>query len=390
MSEERRTGRRTPAQLRRSALIGMAFSVLGLYIVLQITGGRGSWKDLARIDPVMLGIACGLVVVTWLFDSLRMRALIRSLGGDLSILTGMRISIMGAFVSNVTPFDSGGEPMQAYLLVEEGLNPGQSTAVIAVKTLCNALARFTLGVAAAVWLFGFADFWSIPRGMYVVLAAGIVLYFAIFAFSLYLVFNPQKINIIVVPLVRNRLTLRFFKPQTLDSVLARIDRELREFRNALQEFIENKRSTLWTVMWLSYAWWITITVVPAVILVGLGMQPKFTRVMGITLIFYVAAAYAPTPGSSGAAELGFSLLFSSVVPHGIIGLFVTVWRGFTYYLNLIIGGVMMAAGIVRKKATPENKSEPEPNRLQPAQSDVRESSNRNASKSGATTLPPAS
>ena len=102
---------------------------------------------------MMLGVACGLVVITWLLDSLRMRALIRSLGGDLSVLGGMRISIMGAFVSSVTPFDSGGEPVQAYLLTEIGLNAGQSSAVIAVKTLCNALARFTLGVAASIWLF---------------------------------------------------------------------------------------------------------------------------------------------------------------------------------------------------------------------------------------------
>ncbi|HPZ12827.1 MAG TPA: lysylphosphatidylglycerol synthase transmembrane domain-containing protein [Bacillota bacterium] len=391
MSEEQQTRRRTPAQLRRSALIGVVFSVLGLYVVLQFTGGRTSWKEFAQIDPAMLAIACGLVIVTWLFDSLRMRALIRSLGGDLDILTGMRISIMGAFVSNVTPFDSGGEPMQAYLLTAKGLNAGQSTAVIAVKTICNALARFTLGIAASIWLFGFADFWSIPKAMYVLLAIGIILYFVVFAFSLYLIFHPEKINVIVVPVVRNKFTLKFFKPETLDAVLDRIDHELREFRNALQEFMENKKSALWKVMWLSYAWWITITIVPAVILVGLGITPKFTHIMGITLIFYLAAAYAPTPGSSGAAELGFSLLFSSVVPHGLIGLFVTVWRAFTYYLNLIVGGVLMAVSMI-KKNTPSEKQGRSDEIPQPqSEARARESDTISTPSSGAAhTIPPAS
>jgi uncharacterized protein (TIRG00374 family) len=352
MSEEQQTNQRSPVQLRRSALVGVAFSVLGLYVVLQLTGGIHSWAEFARLDPVVLGAACGLVVLTWFLDSLRMKFLIRSLGGDLGILDGMRISILGAFVSNVTPFDSGGEPMQAYLLTEKGLTAGQSTAVIATKTICNALARVTLGLAASVWLFCFADFWIMPRAMYIILGIGVILYFSVFVLSLYLVFHPEKIKVIVVPAVRNKFTLRFFKPEKLDLILERIDRELREFRKALQEFIKNNRLVLWLVVILSYAWWIAITIVPAVILVGLGMQPKFMQVMAITLIFYLAAAYAPTPGSSGAAELGFSLLFRSVIPHGLIGLFVTLWRGFTYYLNLATGGILMAIGIARRTPRP--------------------------------------
>jgi uncharacterized protein (TIRG00374 family) len=278
--------------------------------------------------------------------------------------------------------------MQAYLLTEKGLNAGQSTAIIATKTICNAMARFTLGLAASIWLFCFASFWSIPKAMYVILGIGIILYFAVFALSIYLVFNPEKIKVIVVPAIRNKFTLRFFKPESLDNLLERLDRELREFRKALQEFIENKRSTLVVVMLLSYTWWITITIVPAVILVGLGMQPDFIRVMAITLIFYLAAAYAPTPGSSGAAELGFSLLFSSVIPHGLIGLFVTVWRAFTYYLNLAVGGVLMAVGIVRSNSMPSAQLQTIDEK-QPSKH-IRDASCVEKTKTNATSRPPAS
>ncbi|NMB25105.1 MAG: flippase-like domain-containing protein [Firmicutes bacterium] len=345
----RSAGRRSPAQLRRSAVMALVLSLLGLYAVLQFSGGPNLWKDIAQIDPAMLGIACGLVVISWMLDARRMQVLTHSLGGHLSILNGMRISIVGAFVSGVTPFDSGGEPVQVYLLTEKGLNAGQSTAIIAVKTLCNAWARFTLGLAASIWLFFLSDFWTIPRPMYFALMFGIIMYFIVFICGLYLVFHPDKISVIVVPAVRNRLTLRFFKPEVLDALLERIEGELREFTGALQEFVDNRRSVLWQVIGLSYLWWLIFTMVPAVILMGLGMSPQFVRVMGITLIFYLAAAYAPTPGSSGAAELGFSLLFRSVVPNSLIGLFVTVWRGFTYYLNLLAGGLLMSAGLMRKK-----------------------------------------
>lgn len=331
-------------------MLAVILSLVGLYAVLQFSGGLHSWEDIARIDPTMLGIACGLVVTGWVLDARRMQILTHSLGGHLGILNGMRISIVGNFVSGVTPFDSGGEPVQVYLLTEKNLNAGQATAIVAVKTLCNAWARFSLGLAASLWLFFLSDFWTIPRPMYFALMFGIIMYFLVFTCGLYLVFHPDKISVIVVPAVRNRLTLRFFKPEVIDAVLKRIESELREFTGALQEFMDNRRSVLWQVVGLSYLWWLMFTMVPAVILVGLGMPPQFVRVMGITLIFYLAAAYAPTPGSSGAAELGFSLLFSSIVPNSLIGLFVTVWRGFTYYLNLLVGGLLMSAGLMRKKS----------------------------------------
>ena len=62
-----------------------------------------------------------------------------------------------------------------------------------------------------------------------------------------------------------------------------------------------------------------ITIVPAVILVGLGMQPKFMQVMAITLIYLVL----PMPRHRDRVvqlSLAFSLLFRSVIPHGLIGL----------------------------------------------------------------------
>jgi len=336
-------------RFRRSAFIGLAFSLLGMYVVIQFTEGHQSWRDIARLEPAILAAAGGLVILSWLFDCLRMVYLSSSLGANLTILQGMRIAIIGAFASNITPFDSGGEPVQAYLLTDTGLTAGQSTAVIATKTLCNGLARFTLGLGASVWLLLFADYWRMTKVLYSLLSLGIALYFAVFALSFYLIFHPEKVRVIVVPIVRNRLTLRFFQSETLDMVLERIDGEIREFRGALEEFMENWRPTLGLVMVLSYAWWIAMTLIPYLVIWGLGIRPSPLQVMAITLLFYLLSAYVPTPGSSGAAELGFSLMFSSVVPHGLVGIFTLVWRGFTYYLNLAAGAVLMALDLMRRK-----------------------------------------
>lgn len=291
-----------PDQLKRGAFAAIIFSILGLLMLVKISGGVHAWRDLAHVDPAMLGIAAGLVVLTWLFDSLRMRALVRSLGGSLGIMEGMRISVVGAFVCNVAPFDTGGEPVQAYLLIDKRLTTGQSIAVVAVKAIMNAFARVSLGLAASVALLLSRNQWSLPLSMDIALAAGVTLYIAAFLFSLYLVFKPDKIGVLVVPAVRNRFTLRFFKPETLDAVLERIDQELRGFREALQEFISNCKPALAAVLILSYAAWIATMLIPAVVLTGLGLKTPYVQAMGVTIIFYLASAYAATPDLPAASH----------------------------------------------------------------------------------------
>lgn len=348
-------GQKRPAQLVRGAALAVALSLLGLFLLLRLTGGRQAWPILARLNPTLVALSIALVIANWLFDALRMVVLVHALGGRLRLLSAMRISVLGAFVANVTPFDSGGEPLQAYLLADKGITVGQSTAVIAVKTILNAFARLCLGIIIPSWLMISRTQWHLPTGMDVALTVGLSAYFAFFVLSLVLIVRPELVRVIVVPLLRNRLVTRFLRPEQADKTLAFIDRSIREFRGALQVFIRDGKLALVGVLLLSFAGWLTVITIPALLLIGFGMHPSYAEVMGIAIVFYLASAYAPTPGSSGAAELGFAVLFSTIVPVRLLAMFVAVWRLLTYYLTLAVGGILVGLGVVRHQPKPEDK-----------------------------------
>jgi uncharacterized protein (TIRG00374 family) len=46
-----------------------------------------------------------------------------------------------------------------------------------------------------------------------------------------------------------------------------------------------------------------------------------------------------TPGASGVTELSTSSLYALIIPSGMIGIFVILWRFVTFYLNIILGAV---------------------------------------------------
>ncbi|WP_231593698.1 lysylphosphatidylglycerol synthase transmembrane domain-containing protein [Methanosarcina siciliae] len=47
-----------------------------------------------------------------------------------------------------------------------------------------------------------------------------------------------------------------------------------------------------------------------------------------------------TTGASGVAELGAASIFSAFINASIIGVTIIAWRSLTYYMNLLLGGVM--------------------------------------------------
>jgi len=57
------------------------------------------------------------------------------MGENLGFWSGIRVAITGVFVASLMPFNAGGEPMQIYLLRNEGLSMGQASAVCSGENL---------------------------------------------------------------------------------------------------------------------------------------------------------------------------------------------------------------------------------------------------------------
>ncbi len=82
-----------------------------------------------------------------------------------------------------------------------------------------------------------------------------------------------------------------------------------------------------------------IFMVPS-IFYGLGVKVDPLQAMFLHAISLIIFVGMPTPGGSGITEAGGALLFATIAPKYILGIFVIVWRFFTYYFGSIIGGLI--------------------------------------------------
>ena len=331
----------TTKKLLKGTAGAIALSAFAAFIVLGITTKGENWKGLLQVDLSQLAIAGCLVGAGWVLDAVRIQVLASALGGKIRFPVALKITLSSAFAACVTPFDTGGEPLQVYLLHKQGFEPGESTAIVTLKSLISAIARLIVVLLFPAWYLIKRRSWGLPKSLETALFIGLLIYISFFALGVFFAAYPEYIRIIMDKILNKSFVKRFVSKSTANNVMEHVEKGVRDFRAALSMFLKEKRPTLVVISILSLFAWAISFYIPVLILQGLGIAAPFAKTMTVVGIFYLAAAYAPTPGSSGAAELSLAALFGSIVPFPLLGVFVLLWRGVTYYLTLIVGGITL-------------------------------------------------
>jgi uncharacterized protein (TIRG00374 family) len=76
-----------------------------------------------------------------------------------------------------------------------------------------------------------------------------------------------------------------------------------------------------------------------VILLGLGIHSPIMQVISIQVLVQFMIYFAPSPGGSGFAEAGIAILFSKIIPPGILQVFTLLQRSFLLFFPALIGAI---------------------------------------------------
>lgn len=276
-----------------------------------------------------------VVILSWAFAALRLKLLLSTVGYNISFRSCFEVYLSGAFVSNVTPFASGGGPFQVYFLHKKGVNIGKSSTVVVIQFLIR---LFFFGLLTPIFFIFFN--WAVSSGVipgslfYLAFGSGIAISVGI----ILLVLIPGIMDKIINTIFRIKKLKKFVKNSyRAKRMLVKARAEMRDFRYSM-EIMRGYKLELF-VAWLFTAirWSLMFIIVP-LILLGMGLDPHFFRAYVMMTLIYLILPYMPSPGASGIAEVGVASLFVSFVPGSYVGLVTFAWRLFTFYAVLMVGG----------------------------------------------------
>lgn len=322
-------------RLKKLFVISLIISIIVLVLVTVFTIGPDTLPILQRMEPVYFLAAVTLHVVSYFIWGLRMKVMTEALGYRIGIKDATEIVIANLFAASVTPSMAGGEPVRIHMLNRNAnVAVGDASAVVIGERVLDAL-LLLIATPFALWVLRGS---LISREMdLAIIGAELFVLLMVFV-SIGGLLNPTFID--WLSSLINRGLHKVGRFDRTEHLIQFINKELLNFHNSLWTFMRTGKQGLFLGCIYTILFWIVEFMVLPLILLGLNQPPSITVAMAVQVFLTFIMVVPVTPGASGIAELGGAALFGILVPVSILGVVVAAWRLITFYLNLVIGGVV--------------------------------------------------
>ncbi len=135
----------------------LAVIIFGVVMMVNLaesmsSGQKSLGEVLAQLDPLFGTLTIVALLLILLIDAAKYFIAISATTKKAHPLISLKVALLGRYYDNVTPFATGGQPMQIYYLCKKGFSGGLSAAVVFIKYAFNTCAW--LFVAAIAMIFG--------------------------------------------------------------------------------------------------------------------------------------------------------------------------------------------------------------------------------------------
>lgn len=326
----------TKSKILNALFICAVFFGLIIYII-NVDGIETINHILSTADYKWILIAFICVLSEWTFEAWGIHIPLNKLYPKHKFITTYKSNLVGKFFNNVTPFSSGGQPFQAYILTKYGLKMSDTFSVLMMKFIVYQVCLFSW----VLILIGVNQnfFNTILGGHMPLISIGIIMNIIAVSFILLAGVNKNFILKLAKPLIKLASKIRFGEKRLikdLDATIKYAEDSVSNYSNQFNEIKRQRKSLIkmyvaGMLQLLSY-FSITFMIYKAFGNVG----ASYREVIMIQSVLLLTMSFIPTPGSGLGAEGIFGLFFVEVFKNGL-NMAILFWRAFTYYLPILIG-----------------------------------------------------
>jgi uncharacterized protein (TIRG00374 family) len=293
-----------------------------------------------------------VMIMIILFEGLILFILARLYTTRYNLKKSINNYFIGIFFSHITPSGTGGQFAQAYAFSKQGIEIANAASILVMHFLLSQIAQAIFGILAL--LFRLDKFLAITETVNLFGASIPIIYLSLLGFVvnfliIFFILAIAKSNFLHKTIVNGIVALlgKLKVIKNPDKVKSNLQVQIENFRIESKRLQSNTPVTVVLLglffirMTLSYS----IPYLSAMALPSIDLsQTNILDGIFMTAYLNVIIYFAPLPGSVGFSEFFFSFLFQSlfggyaqtIAPQ-------LIWRGFTFYLTLIIGAISVIA-----------------------------------------------
>lgn len=318
------------------SVIALIFVAMTVYIFM-VDGFENIVYVLKTVNIKWASIGLLLIIAYWLLESFNLFIIEKKVYKKQSFFDSVKVSMIGQLFNSITPFSSGGQPMQAVAMKCEGKSVSKSASILLVKFIVYqaTLVIFTLGVI----IFEYSYFKNMVSGFVRLALIGFLVNLAVII-VLILIGAKKQIVINFLSLIYKILSkFKMLKntEEKIEKLKGSVDSFHKEFKMIKTEKIMVLKLIMLTFIQLVIFFSITYAVYKMFGQSGVSI----IKIISAQAFLSLVMAFVPVPGAGIAAEGGFYLLFNTFFSKENINMAILFWRLYTFYLPIIVGGIFM-------------------------------------------------
>jgi uncharacterized protein (TIRG00374 family) len=333
--------------------IFFGLSIASIAVVFLFTMRGETLSALRQVEPLYIVLALLLMNCDWFGSGFRLYILSRRITKKLSYLGCVKASLANTFMATITPSQTGGGPAQIYVLYKEGLPVVESMSVSLMTFLATV---FFLVIAMFAITFLNLNDTLTNRTIRILFEYGVFLFLFIGLLVILFVSRPALLRKVITMFFDFLSRFRhrhFLRPGSRANYVVDV---IDGCHQIMIGYFRHAWGTVFLAVLITGAVFFSKFFIAYLIVRGLGVHAGLWEVVSLQILITLVTYFCPTPGASGAAELGSAVLMAGIVPVELLMVYVVLWRAIIAYSAVSIGAVVVLRSIGKETITfePEN------------------------------------
>lgn len=346
--------------VNRKKTIGLVFlvvliSVVVFVVIFNLNDFNETIEEIKKLNTAYIGWA-GLFIVLYLaLWPLSLCLIAKVNKTKAKFIDSYLIGGSEHFFNAITPFSSGGQPIQGVLYYQDGVGAAESTGIIMANFIAFLIATNAFAVASLFYYGRFSINFSNATRWMIILGFVMNLFTLVF---IILMATCKAITNFFTKCLRGLAKIKYVG-KYIEKGIPAFEKYCDNAQAAFKQIISHKLAFVGAILLRGISL-LFYYAVPFYILKAMDVEIAFKELPFIMLASSFAITtmvWVPTPGGMGGIEFAFTTIFSTfagvVEAKALTGM--VCWRFLTYYLLMILSFAMYVIfAIILKKRKKKN------------------------------------
>lgn len=317
-------------------LVIVSFIVVFFTLKDDFNGAMNYFKN---INYLWILVAILFMMLNIFFQSLSQYRFLKEVKPEYKFSSCFKLMCMAMFFNAITPFSSGGQPFEMYLLNKEGIKVSDSLNALIQNFITY---QFGLIFTSTIAIIVNAIFKILPDSL---LLQKIVLigYFVNIIVMGVIIFisRAKKVNTkIFSKIFKFIFHFKFIKNK--EEKEEKFLKYLDDFYNSTAMMKNNKKNTILSFIFnlISLCF---LYLIPVFVFYSFGhFKLDFIESFISSSFTFLIGSFVPIPGATGGLEYGFIDFFKVFISNSaMLSAGMLLWRLITYYFSMVLGGIIL-------------------------------------------------